>query len=380
MISNKIIVFGNDHSNHLGLVRSLGEKGIRPYCVIVGTNKSNIAWSKYPQSFKFCNSIEEGGELIYNNFKSEKLKPIILTGADDFVHYLDINYDKFAPYFFFFNAGESGRVTRYMKKDVVSELAEKHGLFVPKSVIYNQGGGFPENIKYPCFCKADTSVKYSKQSEDVCYSKEELKTLLDDSEVPRILIQDYIKKKTEHSYLGFAINHGKEVYVPYEIRYLRFSDKGYGAYNNCLLVKDEAIKEKIAEVISEIGFEGIFSFEQILSAEDGKWYFTEINFRNDGFAYASTVGGANLAHLYCESIIAGKLIEPDCQLKKSIITLDGSAELHRFVKRPISWLFEWFTADCHLEYNRKDIKPFIRSLIKHIASILNKIKAIFHAK
>ena len=380
MIQNVVIVFGNDHSNHLGLVRSLGEVGIHPCCVIVGTEKSKIAWSKYPKEFTFCESIEEGGEYIYDHYRNEAVKPIILTGADDYVHYLDVNYDRFEPFFFFFNAGEAGRVTKYMVKDVVSALAEKHGLLIPRTRIYNNGEPFPDDITYPCFCKADTSVKYSKKSEDVCYSEDDLRALLNESDVPRILIQDFIKKKTEHSYLGFAINHGKDVYVPYEIRYIRFTDKGYGAYNDCLLVEDEEIKNKIRDVLSEIGFEGIFSFEQILSAVDGKWYFTEINFRNDGFAYASTVGGANLAQLYCESVVAGKLITPDTPLKPSVITLDGSVELRLFVKKPIRWLYEWFTADCHLEYNRKDFKPFIRTLYKHISVNFNKVIKKFHVK
>lgn len=380
MIENVVIVFGNDHSNHLGLVRSLGEEGIRPCCVLVGAEKSSsIAWSKYPKEFKFCNSIEEGGEYIYDYYRNEKHKPIILTGGDDYVHYLDINYERFEPYFFFFNAGENGRVTKYMVKDVVSALAEKHGLLIPKTTIYYQGDPFPENITYPCFCKADTSVKYSKKSEDVCYTEDDLRALLRESDVPRILIQDFIKKETEHSYLGFAINHGRDVYVPYEIRYIRFTDKGYGAYNDCLLVEDEAIKNKIRDVMSEIGFEGIFSFEQILSSVDGKWYFTEINFRNDGFAYASTIGGANLAQLYCESVVAGKLITPEKPLKPSVITLDGSVELRLFVRKPIRWLYEWFTADCHLEYNKKDFKPFIRTIMKHITVNFNKIN-IFHSR
>lgn len=34
-MNNKVIVFGCNHQNMLGLVRSLGEKGIRLYCVLL---------------------------------------------------------------------------------------------------------------------------------------------------------------------------------------------------------------------------------------------------------------------------------------------------------------------------------------------------------
>lgn len=44
-MNNKIIVFGGDHHNTLGVVRSLGEAGIKPILILHGTinNFANIA-------------------------------------------------------------------------------------------------------------------------------------------------------------------------------------------------------------------------------------------------------------------------------------------------------------------------------------------------
>ena len=65
---HKFIVLGAEHYNPLGIVRSLGEEGIKP---IVVTRKSKL---KITSSSKYCgeiyhvNSNEEGYDLIVKKF------------------------------------------------------------------------------------------------------------------------------------------------------------------------------------------------------------------------------------------------------------------------------------------------------------------------
>ena len=45
IIPNKIIVFGGNHHNTLGVIRSLGEAGITPILILHGTNHSFVLGS-----------------------------------------------------------------------------------------------------------------------------------------------------------------------------------------------------------------------------------------------------------------------------------------------------------------------------------------------
>ena len=81
-ISNDVIVWGSDHQNTLGLVRSLGEAGIHPFVMIVmhDNDKSFILKSKYInkgyifssnqkiyQNLTFC-AEAPAGKIFYSTF------------------------------------------------------------------------------------------------------------------------------------------------------------------------------------------------------------------------------------------------------------------------------------------------------------------------
>ena len=46
-IRNKAIVIGSDHYNTLGVIRSLGEKGIPVYLILITQNEGFVDKSKY---------------------------------------------------------------------------------------------------------------------------------------------------------------------------------------------------------------------------------------------------------------------------------------------------------------------------------------------
>lgn len=83
LLKHKFVVYGGDHANPLGMVRSLGEMGIAVDVVLVGEHPSLIPASKYPNKIYYVATNEEGLDIIVKNYWSEPEKVFILTGSDD---------------------------------------------------------------------------------------------------------------------------------------------------------------------------------------------------------------------------------------------------------------------------------------------------------
>ena len=112
-----IVFVSKEHYNPLGIVRTLGEAGIKPVVVIVEGDLKFVGQSKYVKERYYVQSPEEGLDLIKEKFAHEGEKSFILTGDDVTVSTLDRHYDDLKNYFYFYNAGESGRIVHYMNKN-----------------------------------------------------------------------------------------------------------------------------------------------------------------------------------------------------------------------------------------------------------------------
>ena len=61
---HEFIVFGAEHYNPLGIVRSLGEEGIKPIVVTINSKLKVTSASKYCGEVYHVDSLEEGYNLI----------------------------------------------------------------------------------------------------------------------------------------------------------------------------------------------------------------------------------------------------------------------------------------------------------------------------
>ena len=92
MLANKIIVVGGNHPNTLGLIRSIGEKGLPVYLMLEPCSTldyCNLRFSKYITKMYLLKSEEEILTILLSDFKNEKEKPIILCGSDASISLLD---------------------------------------------------------------------------------------------------------------------------------------------------------------------------------------------------------------------------------------------------------------------------------------------------
>ncbi len=365
-MSDYIVLVSKEHYNPLGIVRTLGEAGIAPVVVCVKGDLKFVGQSKYVKQKYYVDSPEEGLELVISKFAKKGEKSFILTGDDVTVNLLDNNYDRLKPYFYFYNAGKQGRISKFMDKDVLFEIAAKHGLNIAKTWKVKVGE-IPKDIEYPIMTKAINSSGIEwKDIVFICHNDEELKTAYSKMKSEYILLQKYINKVNEVSFDGFSADHGKDLIILTEVYQEYCIPDKYSPYWDVRNNTSLDITEKIRKIIAEIALEGIFEFEFMIDKE-GKFWFLEINFRNTALGYATTTAGMPQAVLWCKAMETGHVdhscyrkIEPGHKAMAECFDFD--VRVRGGVISIWEWIKQYRATQCKLYKGHDDIFPFIKFL------------------
>lgn len=358
-----IVFVSKDHYNPVGIVRTLGEAGIKPVVVVVKGDVRLVSRSKYVKTKHLVDTPEEGLQLILDRYAVSKTeKSFILTGDDVTVSILDAHYEELKDYFYFYNAGEAGRVRKYMDKDTVSALAVKHGFKIPKTWKVKTGE-IPEDLEYPVMTKAIHSFGSEwKSIVFICKDEDELRAAYAKIKSETILLQKYIEKVDEQGYEGFSVNGGRDVFISMQTNQLYSIADKYTPYWTIQNVVDETVAEKAKAMVSEIGFEGIFEFE-FMVGPDGELYFLEINLRNTVIGWATTVAGMPSVTLWCQSMLQGKIVD-HCYKKipEGFVAMAECFDYDVRVKGKMlshgQWMKQYKAADAKLYRGRRDFMPF----------------------
>lgn len=367
---NKYIIFCVEHYNPLGIVRSLGEKGINPIVIVIKNKIVLTSKSKYISELYVVDSIENGYKRLCKILELESEKPFVYTADDKITCYLDLHYDELKNKCYFFNAGEKSRISYFINKKNILECAKRHGLKVLDTIVVKKGE-IPDNLDYPIITKAeDPTVGAWKNDMFICNNREELRGAFEKIESPSVILQKYIKKKNEYCLEGFSINNGQQMIITIASTYNYLLDISYSPYMTVKNFDRYDIKEKLDEMYKEIGFEGIFEIEFLVS-DDDELYFGEINFRNSTWSYASTCAGMNLPWLWSEAMKAGMI---DTDVIKNIKSgFTAMVEVTDFKDRVIKQkynIFKWIRdlrkADCKYYIGKNDFRPVISNIKSRI--------------
>ncbi len=361
MKNHKHIIFCEEHYNPLGIVRSLGEAGINPIGVIIKSKKRLTSKSKYWSKVHLVDSIMAGFKLILNEYGNEDNKPFIYTSDDTITSLLDHNYELLKDRFIFFNAGTSDRISNYMNKDAINNLAIKHGLNVLDAVVVEHGV-IPDNLEYPVITKSIAStVGGWKKDVHICHSSEELKTAYDHIEASTVLIQKYIEKKNELCIDGFSISKGQECYFTIASNYTYILPNTYSSQMIIYNLDNSDLENKLKRMLEEVEFEGIFSIEFLVDEND-ELYFCEINFRNSTWSYASTCAGMNLPYLWASGMI--EKLDRNKIYKTIPAGFNAMVEINDFKDRVLAkrisffkWIKQLKGSNCRFYLGKHDIKP-----------------------
>lgn len=376
-MKNKCIVFCDEHYNPLGLVRTLGENKIEPYLIILEKDYHLVEKSKYAKRKKVfrVKTVEEGYNLLFSKFNNEQLKPIIFTSDDTITGFLNDHYNELKDHFYFYNAGEEGRLNFYQNKKNIIDAAKKAGIDVLPSIVVNKGC-MDHGIEYPVITKALDSFQYGWKSDShICENAKQLKAAYKSIKSKKVVIQKFINKKNEYCLDGFSYNKGKKVFNSIESTY-QYCIKGtYSPYMTVKNFNNPGLKRKLNKLFADIGFEGIYSVEFLIDDQDN-YYFLEINFRNSTWSYASTCVGMPLPILWAKAVTGNLGKNYERNVKDNFTAMVEFNDFkYRVAGKKVSlfqWLKDFKNCDCKYLIGKHDIKPFLYTFIYKVKTKLKK--------
>lgn len=365
-----VIVFAIEHYNPLGVIRTLGKRGIRPDYIAIEGRVRLSSKSKYLNRVHEVGSVEEGYEVLFREYGKESergRKPFIICSDDKTIGFLDSHYDELKDKFVFFSAGMKGRINDYMDKFRILELAKKHGLNILDSRVVKRGE-VPTDVKFPIITKSISPNSGGwKADVFICENSGELAEAYKKIKSEEVMLQQFVDKKNEYAVEGCSVNKGKSVLLSIYSIY-NYLIKGYyspfrtsGSFD-----KEDTIGRGLRGMIEEIGFEGIFDAEFLLGP-DGQYYFLEINFRNTTWSYASDVLGMPLAYIWVKSMLEGAIIKDSykpCQkpVLCMVEPIDYNLRCRQRGYSKMRWFIELLGCRCKDYWNWRDLKPSILML------------------
>lgn len=253
----------------------------------------------------------------------------------------------------------------------MARLAVESGLNVPNSIevtVSEIDAAFIDRLTYPCITKPLVSKNGTKSDIHIFYSSQEFKQKYKELKSERIQIQTFIEKELEYQLIGCSLNGGKTVIIPGAsviLRQPQNTNTGFLRY----IPGFEADIESCKCFLKSADFSGLFSME-FLRGKDGKDYFMETNFRNDGNAICVTAAGMNLPYILVMFNSGHNVDEyiKNCKLKE-VLVMPEFNDFKNVVSRRISliqWLKDVYITDRFMEFSKHDQKPFWVYIAKKI--------------
>lgn len=368
------IVFGNDHTNTAGIVQCLGREGFMVSAVVWGAKNGIVASSKYASKVYSASTPDECVDLICNQFKG--VEAVIIACSDSAAIALERKRDSLSADLRYEYTNGEWRIEELCEKDIQVKLAKEVGFNVPwSSVSIETTDDIPSEVPFPCITKSLVSCKGSKSDLTIVRSQDELCPLLEKllAHTPKILLQQYIERDYEISILGCGLRNGDCIIPCVENKLTLYPQNvGLECLANMQPLEDESIIQPIRALIKRIGYVGLFSIEMMHCRTDGKFYFTEINLRNDGANSFVYKYGVNLPLNHIEDLLELPITKyNDFHPGYYIWEMHHSLSL---VHRELSltqWLKELKMSKGFLLYFPEDKKPFFKQYKNWILSTLH---------
>lgn len=368
---NVIVIGGNRH-NAMGLVWSLGEAGHDITLLLYDEGDNNfINKSKY---VKRTILIDRNGDVISEIKKviaKMDSKPVVFADSDHKSQLLNEHFAELSEFCYIEGSRPDGSINLYRNKDEEEKLAIKCGFTVPETAVITKPEELSDiTIPYPLFIKANNSIHGGKKAAKKCNSSQEAEAFLNG--LPHdyfpLQVQEFVEKEYEIILLGCSLYGGKKVICPVVNKKIRQFPKDMGetcwAYSVEVSDSEELrqLGAKTALYLQELEYIGNFSIEFIYAR--GKFYFVEINLRNDGTSWGSTCSGYNLPDMVCRSFVDENVSADHCTFSQKHymnILLDWNCVQDGSVKL-WQWLKQFNRDTCYSFYNKNDKLPCFKCL------------------
>ena len=357
---NRVVVLGNDHTNSLGIVQSMGKAGYEVLPFVWGVKSGMLRHSRYVKQLYTAKNAQACVDLMIRIFGDEKRKTPVIACCDLAALTLEANKERLEQHFLFEYATNCTLEYLAVKEHQV-QLALEAGFSVPRTWVLDNIEELPKDICYPCLIKPLVSSQGAKSDIKVCRTKEELQANYRSLKyTEKVILQQYIEHDYEISILGCGMKNG-EVQIPCVENKLSLYPKNVGleCLANMQPLEDEEIIRPISALVKRIGYVGLFSVEMMHNKADGKFYFTEINLRNDGANSFVLKYGVNLPLVHVADLLDREQpsFERFCPGFYIWEMHHVSSLLHRDIGLG-QWLKEVQMSRGFLTYFSEDKKPF----------------------
>lgn len=290
-LKNKVILIGGNHHNGLGLARSFGVNGIKPYGVIVGEGAEHgfVRKSKYWAKTWVIKSDDEIVEFLLNAFQNEKEKPVIIPYSDGAAEEIDLNLDRLKEHFLLPSiGGQQGKIAELMDKQKQVEFAQTYGIPMAKSCVVDLNDiRLPEDMIYPCIVKPVVSAEGEKSDIRKCDTETQTVAYLQELRQKgyhRFLVQEYLNYDTEYLMVGLISGQNQCWVNSKKIRVWPV----VGGSSSCLQVTNQKnvsdFFESVRYAFQQITYDGFYDVDVL--QVNGKLYLNEVNWRNSGTIYS----------------------------------------------------------------------------------------------
>lgn len=379
-IKNEIIVIGGNHHNLLGVVRTLGEKGI--YSNIIVTNENKYAFvikSKYVKKYKIIKESEEEILEALKEYKHLKNKPVLIPTSDYAEYTIDKNLNELSKDFIVPNIDNiQGKIIELMDKFKQQDLANKFNINMANSTIIKLDTIEDEilkNIKYPCIIKPLYSIDGEKSDIRICKDNiQKVLNRLKEKGYKKVLVQDFLEFDYECGLIGCCFK--DKVILPGIIEKQRIfpPKRGNVSYGKVVPIhKFDSNIDKIVELIKSLNYQGMFDIEIFKKGQTV--YLNEINFRNSGNSYIYSTKNVNIVYLWVLLALNLPISDEKCNIDEEFYFIDEYLERSQLLNKNIT-IKEWFEAkrkaSCYFVKNKKDKAPLIWKNIYAVLKRINK--------
>lgn len=357
----KVIIWGADNYNTLGMLRSLANHDFDIMVLLNGVKHGVTSSSKYCTDCRFVQSKKEAISFLLNQYDENsdpQQRAVLMPGGDSFSIACAENYDLLKTRFHLMCTRDPKVLISVTDKSVMSEVACKAGLLVPKAQVYStQTTTF--TVPFPVILKhivTEGRVEFKTRTVKNPEELSKLKKYLNPHNT--YLMQQFIPRSHDVVIYGCRLPNGKTVMAGHHTLE-RWSDDGGGSYGHLSPEIPEYLQpEALTKFLETVDYHGLFSAEY--GYYDGQAYFYEVNFRNDGFCHLSFQAGANLPLLWVsECLNLGLKASP--VMTKTVIGMNeiydfanvihGNISLARFKK-------DRREAEAFHFYDINDLKPY----------------------
>lgn len=374
---NLPVLILSGHAIALGVIRSLGSKGVPVYVVSYDTKDMAYKSKFIQQHFVLPHPEKNAEEFIAGLLRiHDKIGKALVFPADDpTLVALSKNIDLLKAKFIIASQDWS-IISKVINKDITYAVAEKVGVPFPKTLSLDETITITEDLikefRFPCLVKPVQSHIYFdifKSKMAIVNNIEELKNQFEQCKKYSldVTLQEIIEGDiTQGLNFNSLIYNGKikQGFTAYKVR---MTDNGYGI--PVIVRSREMIKELwdySEKLLSEMGYEGYSNVEFKYDKRDGLYKLLEVNGRYNRSSLLSAESGINFPWIQYNYIINGIDFQQN-DYEKGFYYVDEFKDFQENIKRLLSgkenllrFLKPYFSKKVFAIFYSRDMKPFYK--------------------